>query len=486
MKIFSPEQITELEDKIIKEFYISQDILMENAAHAVYRVVIERFKNFEIVILCGPGNNGGDGLALARILNSEGWNVSLSYLYKPDYNEPSLRNYNSVRHIKVIEIENINLSDNTLIIDALFGIGLNRELDMKTTSVINKINNSTSRVLSIDIPTGINGLYGTLMGSVVIKADLTVTFLSYKLGHFLYPGAEYCGEIIVSPISVPIDAYNGFITPYINIPLKLSNRARNSHKGSNGKILTIAGSAGYYGAPFFSSKASLLAGAGYSALVTPLNIARVCAVHAPEVIYKEDKELVKLVSNSTSVVFGPGVGINSRSKKLLNELVKNQPENLIIDADGITLLAKTPSLIQKLKKLFVITPHPGEMGVLINKTVKEIESNRIKFAKEVSVKFNCIVVLKGVYTIIATPNKEVYINIKSSVTLSTSGSGDILCGIIAGLTSFTDLLSAVRSAVYIHGLAGVIAEKKYGKDGIISSDILELIPEALKKYKQLT
>ncbi len=486
MKVFSPKQIKELEKKITKSFYISEDILMENAAHAVYRVLLDRFKNFEITVLCGPGNNGGDGLALARILNSEGWNVSLSFLYEPNYKEPSLRNYNSVKNLNILEIENINLSDNTLIIDALFGIGLNRDLDIKATTIIKKINDSKARVLSIDIPSGVNGLDGTLMGSEVIKADLTVTFLSYKLGQFLYPGADYCGEIIVSPISAPKDAFKSFTTPYINIPLKLPNRARNSHKGSNGKVLTIAGSAGYYGAPFFSSKASLLAGAGYSTLITPLNIAKICAVNSPEVIYRDDNEVLNLISNSTSVVFGPGVGINPRSKMLLNELIKNQPDNLIIDADGITLLAENSSHIQKLKKVFVITPHPGEMGVLINKPVKEVESNRIKYAQEVSEKFNCIVILKGVFTIISTPDRQVYINNRSSVTLSTSGSGDILCGIIAGLTGYTDLISAVRSAVYIHGLTGVLAEKKYGKDGIIASDILKLIPEALKKYKQLT
>lgn len=486
MKIFSPYQIKDLEKKIVTSFNISEDILMENAAHSMFRVLLERFKGFNIVIICGPGNNGGDGLALARILDSEGWNVSISFLYKPNYKGASLKNYYSVKDLDVINIENIHYTDKTLIIDAIFGIGLNRILDSKTSSIIKKINSSGVKVLSVDIPSGVNSLNGSIMGAEAIKADITVTFLAYKLGLFFYPGAGLCGEIIVSPISVPKEAFCGFTTPYINRPLKLSSRARNSHKGSNGKVLTIAGSSNYYGAPYFSSKASLLIGAGVSFLITPEKIANVCAVHAPEIIYKEDRDLNNLIINTTSVVFGPGIGLNPRSKDLLKKLVMNQPENLIIDADGLTLLSEDLSLIDKFTKVFVITPHPGEMGKLIDKTINEVESNRIKYALEVSEKFNCIVVLKGVFTLITTPSGEIYINNVSSISLATSGSGDILSGIIAGLTGYADLISAVRAGVYIHGLAGIIAQKQYGEDGIIASDILKLIPKALQKYKELT
>lgn len=460
IKIITPTQIRELEKEAVEKQNLSHELLMENAAHALFRTIEDRFFGFKIIIVNGPGNNGGDGVILARILESEDWDVKLSF--------------------KGFDKE--ILTDKSVVVDAIFGIGLNRDLDDFTASIISKINSSPAKVIAVDIPTGVNALTGEIMGNIAVKADITVSFLSAKSGMFLFPGANYCGEIIISPISVKQELINSYKGPCINSKIELKQRSIDSHKCSNGKVLTIAGSEEYHGAAYFSSFSPLLVGAGYSTLITTLTTKLICAGLAPEIIYKTDEDLEHSIKESTSVIFGPGLGINHRSRNLLKEILKLNPQNLIIDADGLNLLSEDLNLLDNIKTTFVITPHPGEMSRLTGKSIKEIEKNRVTYAEDFSKKYNCIVVLKGVYTVIAAPDSETYININSSTTLATAGTGDILSGIIAGLTSYATLIDAVRAAVYIHGISGKIAEEEIGKVGVTASDILKNIPRAYKRY----
>lgn len=485
MKIFTPEQIRNIEQLAIVEYHISEEILMENAAHAIFRSIKKRFKDYKVIILCGPGNNGGDGMAVARLLDSEGWDVRLSYLYNPAYKNAALKNFYRVSNLKTVEINSINYSRRTLVIDALFGTGLNRTLDRKTETIIRDINISDASVLSIDIPSGIDSLTGKIIGGNAINADVTVTFIGMKMGQLNFPASKYCGELLISPISIPSKIFNSFNTPVINFPILLKQKERDSHKSSNGIVVTVAGSSTYFGAPYFSSKTALLAGSGYSILITSEKIAAVCAVLAPEVIYISGKELEKTINKSICTVFGPGIGISDKSFELLKKIINLSPKNLIIDADGLTLLSQDMSLLTKLEKTFIITPHPGEMARLLKRNIVDIEENRIKYANELSVKIGAIVVLKGQFTVIASPDGEIYINNTSSVTLATAGSGDILCGIISGLIGFNDLITSVRAGVYIHGLAGIITEEQIGTTGVTASDIMAAVPQAVKKYNMI-
>lgn len=481
MKILTPEQTKEVEKLAIEDFFLTQDLLMENAASALYREIERRYVNTKIVVLCGPGNNGGDGLALARLLTCGGWNVCVHLLTKTSYYGAALRNYKAAKKLNLITTESIKLDNNTLVVDALFGIGLNRHLEPETEALIEKINNSNAKILSVDIPTGINGLTGAIMGSFAVNADITLTFISSKIGHYTYPGADYCGELIVAPISIPQELLYNIQAPQLNTPIKLTKRSRNIHKGSYGKVLTIAGSSHYYGAPYFVSKSALLAGTGYSSLLTPINIAQSCSILAPEVIYRGDEDLYSSIKESSSVVFGPGLGCNDRGRDLLKKVSKLSPKNLIIDGDGLTLLSENFDCFIEYSNGLVLTPHPKEMSRLMNTSIEDIEKKRIYYALKLSKKLNSIVVLKGVYTVITTPEMDVYINSNSSNTLATAGSGDILCGIIAALTGYTNLINAVRAAVYIHGTAGIIAEKHIGQTGVTASDIMKNIPTAVNE-----
>ncbi len=485
IKLFTPDQIREIDRLAYEKYNIPEIILMENAAYGSFKIIEQRFKGYKILVLCGPGNNGGDGIALARILDSFGWDVTLSFADTKTYKNSALINFKAAQHVKTTNILKHPLDNNTLIVDALFGIGLSRSLNANLSIVVSHVNNVDSPVLSLDIPSGIDGLTGKVLGKNAIKADITVTFCSPKIGLYLFPGADYTGEIICSKISIPTMLLSSFKTPYINLPILLPEKDRNCHKGSYGKILTIAGSEDYYGAPYFASKAALLAGAGNSTLITTSNVVRVCAVLAPEIIYNDDGRLEESINKSTAVVIGPGIGKSLRAKELLLKTLNSNPDNLIIDGDALTLLAEDLSVLKVLTKIYVITPHPREMARLLKTTTTFIEENRLKVATEFSVKHKCIVVLNGAYTVIAMPSSEILINRSGSVTLATAGSGDILCGIISGLTGRTSLYNAVKAGVYLHGLTGEILEESIGKIGVTASDLLKTIPESFSRYTEL-
>ncbi len=483
MNVLTPQQTRELEYQIINEYKIPEILLMENAAHALFRIIKERYKSYKILILCGPGNNGGDGLALARLLKSDGRDVSIYFLKKPDYTGISLENYSALNNVPILEnLDNIN-DKNLLIVDSLFGTGLNRNLDNKTENLINKINNSGNELISVDIPSGINGLNGKIMGNTAIKANLTVTFLTPKIGHYIFPGANFTGELIVSNISAPLELLDrdGYIK--LNNPIPIPEKEKNSHKSSYGKVLVIAGSLNYYGAPYFTSKASILAGCGYTTLATENSVASVCAALVPEVIYKNIDEIEPQLDSFTTIVFGPGLGINKKSRALFKCVISSNINNLIIDADGLTLLSEYSENKPNLKNT-VLTPHSGEMARLLNCSVSSIEENRIESAKKLSKDFNSIVVLKGHYTIITTPQGKTYINTETSASLSTAGSGDVLSGIIAGLTGYLNLEDAVLTGVYLHGSTGKIIEKEKGTSGILATEILDYLPQAINSYKK--
>lgn len=485
LKLLTPDQIKDIDKYAIEKLEFPELLLMENAAHAVYREVSNHFPDFDIVVMCGPGNNGGDGLALARILKSEGWNVKLSLISENKYRGSSKVNFNLSRHIEKIKLTREILTPRTLIIDALFGIGLNRALKPYIEEIISYINNSPSKVVSIDIPTGICALTGNILGQCAIKADMTVTLCSPKIGMYKFPGFNYCGQIVTAGISLPDFIFESIKAPILNTPLLIPERDKNCNKRSYGKILTIAGSTNYYGAPYFSSKAALLAGSGYSTLISSDSVIKVCATIAPEIIYREESEIDKCFKDATSVVFGPGVGLSTKSRKLLKSVIEYEPDNLILDGDALSLIAEDSSVLNNYSKPFVMTPHTGEASRLLSSPVSSVNEDPLKSALAISKKFNCITILKGAHTIITTPEKDIFINICSSPNLATAGSGDILSGLISGLTGQLPLLEAVRAAVYIHGLSGVILEKRVGKSGITAVNILDTIPESINKYRHL-
>ena len=487
VNILNSDEIGKIENIAIEELGISEELLMENAAYGTYNVIADKFREYEIFILCGPGNNGGDGLALGRILYSQGFNVTILPLFGNCYKSTAAKkNFNSAEKIGIITKALPVFNKSTLIVDAIFGIGLNREIDKNIKDIINTVNRSGAPILSIDIPSGINGNTGEITGKSAVKADITVTYIRPKPGHFLYPGADFRGELISDPISIPNNIIGNLNSRvYLNNTVLIPERGKNIHKTTYGRVLTIAGNKNYYGAPYFSSKSALLAGAGYSTLVTENSVIRSISSKAPEVIYTPADEFDPKKLNAGTVVIGPGIGLEKSSRELITKLLENSPSRIIIDGDGLTILSENIEILNGITSNIVLTPHPKEMARLLNTTVENIETDRINVTRRLSENTGAIVVLKGVYTLIGTPDGRIYINTISSNTLATAGSGDILCGIIAGMSGYTDILSAVRAAVSIHGFTGVIAEERIGSFGVSAENLMGFIPEAIKRYRSL-
>lgn len=477
IRLFTPDQIKSIEQRAINEFFIPELILMENAAMALYSRIEDKFKGFKVVVLVGPGNNGGDGMALSRILCSKGWNVKNYFLKKPNYKGASQTNYLACKHVPAVE--KLNLDNKTLVIDALFGTGLSREFDSKTLDIISEVNESNAKVVSADIPSGISALSGEIVGGKAIKADYTITFCSNKLGLYIFPGHSHCGEIVVDTISIPKDIIETTNTNlFLNTSVKYPIRLNPCHKTSYGKTLVLSGSKNYYGAPLFACKASLLSGSGYTTLCTSKEVIKSVSKSLPEVVYRDCMEYISEVQGAGFIVYGSGLG-DDVDKGVLKNILKEAKGSVLIDGDGFKLM---DGLLEELRGFpgdLILTPHPKEAASLINKTTDEINKNRVSNAIEISKKYNATVVLKGTHSVIAFETGEVFINTIGSTALSTAGSGDILCGIIAGLSGFMGVFDAVRSGVYLHGKMGKLAFNEIGSVGITATDLLKFIPGAM-------
>lgn len=480
IKLFTTEQIRSLEKTAIEKYKIPEIILMENAAMALFSLVNKKFTGYKVVICIGPGNNGGDGLALSRILYSKGWDVKNHFLIKPNFKGASQVNYQGSKHVPVVET--LNLDSNTLVIDALFGTGLSREFNSDTKDLINEINSSESKVISADIPSGISAFDGKVIGGIAIKANYTVTFCANKLGLYIYPGYKYCGEIIVDYISIPQELIKSVPSSYkLNSNIVYPKRVNPCHKTTYGRILIISGSENYYGAPFLASKASMLSGSGYTTLCTNKTVIESISSTLPEVIYKESRDYIDEIKKASFIVYGPGLGENI-NKDVLQNILSDCSYDILIDGDGLNLLKDIKESLYNFKGNIIITPHPKEAARLLDRSTGDILENPIDCALELSRTYSAITVLKGSNTVIATTSGEMFINTTGSPSLSTAGSGDILCGIIAGLSGYMDILDAVKSGVFIHGKMGEIASQKTGNIGVTASNLLKFIPKVVALF----
>lgn len=481
--LLTPKQIKELENKAINEYKIPELMLMENAAFSTYELVKEKFTGYKVKVLVGPGNNGGDAMALARILYSNGWSVEIFYLKTPNFKSSAKVNYHSVSHIGTSKEIDIDMEEKTIIIDGLFGTGLSREFNDKTKQIINCVNSLNNPIISLDIPSGISALTGEVIGGVAIKANYTISFCAHKIGLYLYPGFNYCGKIFISSISIPHQLINKFKSNIkLNNQVQYPLRSNPCHKASYGKVLVIAGSKNYYGAPLFSSKSSLLSGSGYTTLISSNEVINSLSITAPEIIFKEYDSINEELKMASFVIYGPGLGVDN-SLDMLKTILKSNIPALLIDGDGLNLLQELKEEVSKFKGELILTPHPKEASRLLQTDTYTVNKSRINSAKKISQIYNATVVLKGSNSIISTKYDNVFINTTGSTTLSTAGSGDILCGIIAGLSGYMNLEVAVTSGVYFHGRAGQIAEKRIGTIGVTAMDLMESIPEAIHPYQ---
>jgi ADP-dependent NAD(P)H-hydrate dehydratase / NAD(P)H-hydrate epimerase len=504
MKIASVAEMRFMDRQAIEKLGIAETILMENAGLAAVNLLQKEtgIRDKKFVIFCGSGNNGGDGLVVARAIHSQGGRVKVFLLGdKNKFRGAAQTNLAVIEKlpVEVFRLKNAaaakkDVAHCDLIIDAIFGTGLDRPVSGLTTDVIALINKSKKKVLSLDIPSGVNGNTGEVMGAAV-KADYTATFGLPKIGNMLYPGYEHCGKLFVTHISFPPTLYDqNELKVETNSHLALPVRPAEAYKGSMGDVLFIAGATNYYGAPYFAAMSFLKSGGGYARLAAPQSIIATIAKKGREMVYLPQEEtaagsialksltgLLEMAKSVDMVVMGPGLSLNDETQQLVRELAAKIKKPLLLDGDGLTAIASAPEIIRKRTAPTILTPHQGEMARLTGKPAAEISKNKITILQETAKKFKATIVLKGAHSLIGFPYGRVYINLSGNAGMATAGSGDVLTGCIAamyGLGLKPEL--AARKGVFLHGYAGDLAAAEKGTDGITAGDILSFLPLALK------
>lgn len=508
MKISSVDEMRNLDKTAIEKFGIPQEILMENAGEAVYFVIHQEFgiKNRKFVVFCGIGNNGGDGLVAARKIHSNGGEVKVYLLGDADkFNGSAKTNWQIISKlpIKVTNFDSIESIKNEVlecdaIVDAVFGTGLTRDVGGKYQEAIHLINQSGKPVFGVDIPSGINGDTGQIMG-VAVRSDYTVTFGLPKRGNMLYPGYEHCGKLYVTHISFPPSLYDqSSIKVEISQPADLPPRDEKGHKGTFGDVLFIAGASSYLGAPYFSAMSFLKAGGGYSRLAAPSSITPFIANKGSEIVFvpleetssvsaalSNKQKLLELSEQVEMVVLGPGLSLNQETQELVRQLAREIKKPVLIDGDGITAVSEDMSCVKERRYPTILTPHPGEMSRLAGASIKEVLANQIPLVQNQAKNLNASIVLKGAHSLIACPDERVFINMSGNPGMATAGSGDVLTGTIAAMFGLgLDLEEAVKTGVFLHGFSGDLAAVDKGEDGITAQDILDYLPEAVKLYRE--
>ena len=498
----------ELDRTAIEEYGIREELLMENAGEAVYFVLLKEFgiRGKKFVVFSGAGNNGGDGFVVARKIHSNGGAVKVFILGDPSgYKGAARLNLDilsrlpvEVRQIESVESIKADVAHCDGIVDAIFGTGLIRNVEGMYREVIERINGSGKTVFSVDIPSGVHGDTGHVMG-VGVNADYTVTFGLPKIGNMLFPGYERCGKLTVTHISFPPSIYDvDSIKIAVNHPPELPARDREGHKGDFGEALFIAGAASYFGAPYLSAMSFLKAGGGYSRLAAPVSMTPFLANKGSEIVFIPQKEtgagsislenktaLVDLSEKMDMVVLGPGLSLAEETQQLARALAEEIQKPLLIDGDGITALCKDLSIIKEREAQTILTPHLGEMSRITKMSVREIEAGKIDVLQRTAGELNAIVVLKGAHSLIGYPDERVFINMSGNPGMATAGSGDVLTGTIAAMHGLgLSAGDAVRKGVFIHGLAGDLAAGDKGEDGITAQDIMDYLPSAMKLDRQ--
>ena len=511
MKVVTAHEMRQIDQQTIHGIGIPGIVLMENAGGAVVAAIQKRFSDCRrIAIVVGKGNNGGDGLVVARKLAFAGLSVQV-ILVSPsnEFKGDALINLQIAQNLNLSIVQVLSqpdldqlqpqISEYDLIVDAILGTGLRGAVRGFVASVITCINESGSPIVAIDLPSGLQTDTGAIEG-VCIKATYTVTIGLPKRGLLIHPGAETAGKLeiadigfppnVIEPLSVQVNWTQSGDASNLIPP-----RYRHSHKGTYGHVFVAAASAGMTGAAALTSQAAYRVGAGLVTVGIPnsLNpileakLTEVMTLPLPETAERtlaldSGSQILEFIEKTESILaIGPGLSQHPETVTLVHNLIRNNERPIVVDADGLNALAKSKKLLSFLPPQTVLTPHPGEMARLIGESVSKVEYDRIGIAQQFALDHDVILVLKGAPTVVASGNGDVWINSTGNSGMATGGMGDLLTGVIAGLMAQqSSSHDAAILGVYLHGLAADIAAESVGVHGLMAGDVLDALPSAFQ------
>ena len=500
-KILTCNQMKALDENTIRDMHIPSAVLMERAALAVVDEIRKIPGEYpRVLVVCGSGNNGGDGLAIARLLQLQGINTEIYLAGDPEKMTPeTARQLESVKCYQVPVTNNPVWDEYTVIVDAIFGVGLSRPVGGHYAELIRQMNAAKAFKVAVDIPSGISGDTGELLGTSFL-ADLTVTFAYTKRGLCLYPGRKYAGKVVTADIGIyDQDAKGRELAANAACYLEeedltqLPKRASDGNKGTFGKVLLVAGSKGMCGAAYLSAAAALYAGVGMVKLQTVEENRIPLQTLLPEAMLTSEfnqQENEKNLDWCDVVVIGPGLGTGALSTERMLWFLQNghkKGKPVVLDADGLNLLAAHPGWLEYIDENTVLTPHMGEMSRLTGIQIQDLKKDPIFYAVKYAGENGAVCVLKDACTVIADHNEKIYLNLCGNPGMATAGSGDVLSGLMAAALCMylsekdeTELAYKAAMAVYLHGRSGDFAAEHTGSHGMTARSMLEEIPGVLK------
>ena len=485
-------------------FKVPELVLMEQAAmHFVWRlcdVLKEKLLKEKVkgIVFCGLGNNGADGIAIARLLNEKGICTEIckvqDLLIEKGATSASYQVQEEIyqRYEYPIKTDMMAIAEEEydFVIDAIFGVGLSRPLNEEYISIIQRIQEMKGLKIAVDMPSGVNADNGQVMGRA-LKCDATITFAYAKLGLHSWPGSEYSGDVYIENIGITNASWleEGPKLAYLEKEdlLLIPKRPQHSNKGTFGKLLVIAGSVNMAGAAIFAAKAAYRCGVGLVKVFTREENRVVIQETVPEAVvstYKDDVKQSQLMSDiswADAIVIGPGLGQTEQAKEIVEIVHRTAQSPVVWDADALNILALNTEILLQPHKNYIFTPHVGEFSRLVNKSVFWVQNHLVEAALEFAKKYDVVCVLKDAHTISANPCGMSFLNLSGNNGMATGGSGDVLTGVIGAL--LLQGINAVESAafgVYIHGLAGDVAREKIGTHSIMASDIIDALKDVWK------
>ncbi len=501
--VLSREQVRAVDGVAIDEFHIPGIALMENAGRGAAEVIAEEveIEDALVVVVCGPGNNGGDGFVVARRLSMFGADVLAILIGEASKLKGDARSnheawvgiggdFAEIGAEDDLSVLGEALSAADVVVDALFGTGLDRVIEGRMRDVITALNRAGGVCFALDVPSGIDANTGAVLG-VAVEAHQTITFAERKLGLFTPSGARHAGELSVVDIGAPAATgeragLSAYLLETEDVAQVIRPRSVAAHKGTNGRVLAISGSPGTIGASLLLARGALRSGAGLVWIAAlPDAIDAVEARVLEEMTARIDPAAIApsldaMLEGKDAVVIGPGLGHSKTAREIVDHVVLSWDGTKVVDADAITHLAGRASELEKAPGTLVLTPHPGEMGRLLDVPTAQVEADRFAAVQRASEEARAVVVLKGAHTLIASPGVPPVINSSGNAALATAGSGDVLSGILGAFSCLLPARTAAFSAVHVHGLAGDRWRARTGSDrGLLAREIADEVPGVL-------